>query len=484
MWHGVVRNGAEVVDSREIVALSAKEQARLARSGQLTAVELLDAHLAEVAARNGEINAVVALDADLAHDHARRVDAIPADRRGALHGIPTAVKDYANAAGFPTSFGHRHFAGRIADRDDLHVERMRAAGAVFYGKTNIPELAAGSHTFNKVFGVTRNPHDTATSAGGSSGGAAAALAARFTPIADGSDMGGSLRNPAAFCGVVGMRPTPGVVPGADSPNVFDPLGTNGPMGRTVGDTALLLSVMNGETLDAPSSPELDRAQLRDLPERDLAGVRVAYAPDLGGRVVVEPAVRAVLDDTARALESAGAIVEEACPDLSGADEAFRTLRAAAFQAAWGPLLAEEPASFNDFVAANIRQGESVTGAAVMRAYSEVTRLTRAAAHYFESTDLVLAPVTQVLPFPVELDWPHEVAGTPMADYLDWMRAAWLFTPLGVPALSLPAGYAGRLPVGAQLLAGPRRDVGLLELAQAIEALLAVPPVAPTATSAR
>ncbi|WP_052226621.1 amidase [Microbacterium mangrovi] len=472
-----------MVESREIVALSAKQQARLARSGELTAVELLDAHLAEVSRRNGDLNAVVAIDEELAHAHAERVDAVPAERRGALHGIPTAIKDYGHAAGFPNTLGHRHFAGQISDRDDLHVGRMRAAGAVFYGKTNIPELAAGSHSFNKVYGLTRNPHDLSRSAGGSSGGAAAALAADFTSIADGSDMGGSLRNPAAFCGVVGMRPTPGVVPNADSPNVFDPLATAGPMGRTVEDAALLLSVINGETPDVPCAPELDRAALQNLQEADLAGIRIAYAPDLGGRVAVEPAVRAVLDDVARRLEAAGAVVDEGCPDLDGSDEAFRTLRAAAFQAGWGPLLEAEPQNFNDFVTGNIREGERVTGADVMRAYGEVTRLTRSAAHYFAGVDLVLAPVTQVLPFPAEWDWPRDVAGVPMTDYLDWMRAAWLFTPLGVPALSLPAGYAGHLPVGAQLLAGPRRDVRLLELAQAVESLLAVPRTAPAALAA-
>ncbi|HKT56920.1 MAG TPA: amidase family protein, partial [Microbacterium sp.] len=276
-----------MVESREIITMSAKEQARLARAGELTAVELLDAHLAEVSRRNGEINAVVGLDEQLAHDHARRVDATPAEQRGVLHGIPTAVKDYGHVTGFPNTLGHRHFAGSISDHDDLHIGRMRAAGAVFYGKTNIPELAAGSHSVNKVYGVTRNPHDPSRSAGGSSGGAAAALAADFTAIADGSDMGGSLRNPAGFCGVVGMRPTPGVVPNADSPNVFDPLGTAGPMGRTVEDAALLLSVINGETPDVPCAPELDRAALQNLRRRDLTGVRIAYAPDLGGRVVVD-----------------------------------------------------------------------------------------------------------------------------------------------------------------------------------------------------
>lgn len=460
-------------DNDDLVLLTARQQAQLTRTGEVTAVELLEAHLAQVGRRNGELNAVVDLNADSAREQARAADARPADRRGPLHGLPTAGKDFGNVAGFHTTLGHRHFAHAVADHDDLHIARMRAAGAVFYGKTNIPELAAGSHTVNAVYGATRNPHDPSRSAGGSSGGAAAALAAHMLPIADGSDMGGSLRNPAAFCGVVGMRPTPGVVPGAGAPNVFDPLATEGPMGRTVGDVALLLSVMNGGTPLVPCTPELDRAALRALSPRELRGLRVAYAPDLGGRVPVEPEIRAVLDAAARALEDTGAVVSDTCPDLDGADHAFRTLRAATFQAAWGSLQRQHPDEFNASVTQNIHEGQAVTGAQVMSAYADVTRLTRAAAGWFADVDVVLAPATQVLPFPVEWDWPHDVAGRPMHDYLEWMRAAWLFTPLGVPALSLPVGRAGRLPVGAQLLAGPRRDVELLRIAASIEEMLAV-----------
>lgn len=460
-------------DHGELIRLSAVEQARLTRSGEVTAVELLEAHLAQVGRCNGALNAVVDVDAERARDQARAMDALPAEKRGVLHGLPTAGKDLANVEGFHTTLGHRHFAHTVARRDDLHVARMRAAGAVFYGKTNVPELGAGSHTVNAVYGTTRNPHDPALSAGGSSGGAAAALAAHLLPIADGSDMGGSLRNPSAFCGVVGMRPTPGVVPAAASQNMFDPLGTEGPMGRTVADTALLLSVMNAPTPLVPCSPQLDTAALRALEPRHLRGLRIGYAPDLSGRVPVDPAIRATLDAAARALADAGAVVEPSCPDLAGADRAFRTLRAAMFQAAWGDLQRRHPDEFNPYVTQNIAEGEAVTGADVMRAYAEVTRLTRAAARYFDAVDVVLAPATQVLPFPVEWDWPHEVAGTPMGDYLDWMRAAWLFTPLGVPALSLPVGRVGKLPVGAQLLAGPRGDVELLRVALAVEQLLDV-----------
>ena len=455
------------------VGLTAKEQAHLTRTGQVTAVELLDAHLVQVGRFNGELNAVVAMDEERAYEHAKRVDAIPPAERGPLHGLPTAVKDCANAAGFVTTFGHRRFIGNVAAQDDPHISRMRRAGCVFYGKTNIPELAAGSHTVNRVYGATRNPHDTTRSAGGSSGGAAAALAAGFAAVADGSDMGGSLRNPASLCGVVGLRPTPGAVPSTDRLHVFDPLETNGPMARTVADVALLLSVMSDGIADGVSAPRLDHPALRDLQERDIVGLRVAYAPDLGGRVPVDPAVRAVLDDVAATLETAGAIVVEECPDLDGADQAFRMVRAASFQASWGAMLAEDPTGFNDFVSDNIRDGERVTGADLIRAQEEITRLMRAADRFLREFHLVLAPAAQVPAFPIEQDWPRTVAGQPMSDYLDWMRAAWLFSPLGVPAISIPAGYTGRLPVGAQLLAGPGQDVALLEYAQAIESALAV-----------
>ncbi len=450
----------------------AKQLIELTRSGEVSATELLEAHLERIAAHNPYVNAIVALDVESAREQAKALDALPADQRGRLHGLPVAIKDTASAVGFPATAGHRHFADFRPEADDLHVARMCAEGVVIIGKTNVPEMAAGSHSFNKVYGTTYNPHDLARSAGGSSGGAAAALAAGFAPLADGSDMGGSLRNPAAFCGVVGMRPSPGVLPNTENPNMGDRLVTVGPMARNVADTALLLDVMAGPTPRQPQHVPLDHAALRNLEPARLTGLRIAYTPDLEGRVPVDPEITSALDALVARLEEAGAEVIRACPNLDGADEAFRTLRAAEFQSTMGELLAAEEENFNDFLADNIRQGETLTALDVMRALHTTTRLSREAADFFADVDLVLAPTTQILPFPAEQQWPREVAGQTMGDYLEWMRSAWLFTPLGLPGISIPAGFAeAGLPIGVQLLAGPGRDVELLQSAAAIEALI-------------
>lgn len=459
--------------STDLAALPAARQAALVAAGTASCLELLEAHLAVIAERNETLNAVVTLDAEGARRRAAAADAVPADRRGPLHGLPIAVKDTAQTAGMRTTFGHPMFADNVPERDDAHVARILAAGAVLVGKTNVPEFAAGSHTVNRVFGATRNPFDPGRSVGGSSGGAAAALASHMIPIADGSDMGGSLRNPAAFCGVVGLRPTPGLVPNTDERDAVNPLATNGPLGRTVGDVALLLSVMAAPPAHDAFAGGVDAGRLRALRPRELRGLRVAFAPDLGGRVPVDAEVRDVVEAAAATLERAGAYVEPACPDLDGADEAFRTLRAADFHASWGALLHRHPDAFVDFLAANIAAGESLSADDVMRAYAELTRLTQGARRFFGDYDLIVAPATQIPPFPVEWDWPRTVDGVAMGDYLEWMRAAWLFTPLGIPGLSLPGGRtASGLPVGVQLLAGPGRDVALLEIAASCEGALA------------
>ena len=462
-------------DSEELVHLPAVRQAELLRRNEVTAVELVTAHLDRIARLNDKVNAIVSLDGDRALIQAAEADALPAERRGPLHGLPIAVKDTAQTAGMRTTYGHPLFANNIPNVNDLHVERILQAGAVLVGKTNVPEFAAGSHTVNRVFGATGNPYDPGRSAGGSSGGAAAALAGRFISIADGSDMGGSLRNPASFCGIVGLRPTPGVVPNRDATNAFNPLVTNGPLARTVRDTALVLSVMARPLRNAATGPTLATAELRALVPADLDGLRVAYAPDLGGRVPVDSEVRAVIAATAATLERAGADIEPACPDVAGADDAFRVLRAAEFDANWHELLDANPDGFLDFLADNIHQGAELSGREVVRAYDEITRLTREADRFFDDYDLVLAPAVQVQPFPIEWDWPREVDGTPMRDYLEWMRAAWLFTPLGIPALSLPAGFSSAgLPVGAQLLTRAGDDNVLLRVALAVEQALEIP----------
>ncbi|WP_374455580.1 amidase [Nocardioides sp.] len=458
------------------VESTAREQAAAVRAGEISAAELLELHLDRIEERNPELNAIVSLDAERARVAAAVADQAQAsgEEIGPLHGLPFAVKDTHALAGWRTTFGSPIFADAVADHDDLVVERVRAAGAVFVGKTNVPEFAAGSHTFNTVFGVTRNPVDPSRSAGGSSGGAACALASGMVPLADGSDMGGSLRNPASFCGVVGMRPSWGRVPEWPLYNQWETTSVGGPMARNVGDVALLLSVIAGPDPRAPhvlGDPGPTFAP--PLVPASLAGLRVACAVDLGGALVVDDAVAAVVRRTAERLAGAGAALTESHPDLSLADDTFRTLRAWHFQAKFADLLAQHPTSFKPSLEANIRAGASLTGADVARAYTQRTALAETMRVFFEQHDVLLLPTSQVPPFPVEQEFPETINGQQMPDYLAWMRSAYFITVTGCPAISVPAGTTPYgLPVGVQLVARHGSDRQLLEVAAAVEELLA------------
>ena len=468
--------------TNELVYRGAVELATLLRSREVSAVEVLEAHLDQIDRFNPLVNAVVTIDEDGASAAAAAADRKLAagEPLGPLHGLPISFKDTARTAGMRTTFGHPRHADLVPESNDLHVQRILDAGAIRVGKTNVPEYAAGSHTFNRLFGTTRNPYDPSKSAGGSSGGAAAALASGFQPIADGSDMGGSLRNPASFCNVVGLRPTPGMVPNTDGGNVFFPLGVAGPMGRTAEDAALLFSAMRGATPDDPFSFfPAEEGHAGDPSPRDFAGLRIAYAPTLGGRIPVAREVLDVLDPQAKALAGLGAHVEIDCPDLEGSEEVFRVLRAASFSAAWGDELDAEPGLFNHFLAGNIRDGAGLSGRDVFRAEEGMTRLIRRAAEFFNRYDLVIAPASQVAPFDAELEYPTEIEGQQLTSYLDWMRAPYLFTPLGLPALSVPAGFTpSGLPVGLQMIGARGSDVRLLRLASAFEKLSSCSAVRP------
>ncbi|MFD8572320.1 amidase [Streptomyces sp. NPDC059639] len=461
------------LEADALCALDAVELAARLRRRELSAREVVAAHLDRIERVNPALNAIVTLDAEGAARAAARADerAASGDELGPLHGLPIAFKDTHLTRGMRTTHGSPLFADHVPDEDELLVQRIESAGAIRVGKTNVPEFAAGSHTFNTVFGATRNPYDTTRSAGGSSGGAAAALAARLTPIADGSDMGGSLRNPASFCNVVGLRPTPGRVPALPSGDVWETLAVAGPMGRTVADTALLLSVMAGPDPRSPLSLEVpDPAAYRAPLERDLTGLRVAYAPDLGGRVPVDPEVRAVVDRQAAVFADLGCRVAEDCPDLDGAEHAFRTLRAHAFHQGFGPLLDAHRDSLKSSLVQNIEEGVRLTGADLARARGELTRLHLAAVDFFGRYDVLIAPVSQVVPFAVESEYPEIVDGQPQHTYLDWMRSAYLLSALGAPALSVPAGFTpSGLPVGLQIVAAPRAERFVLEVGAAYEA---------------
>lgn len=452
---------------------TAREQAAAIRRRDISARELLDLHLERIGERNGELNAIVSLDEERARDGADAADAATASGAGAgpLHGLPFAFKDTHAVAGWRTTYGSTLYADHVPDRDDLIVERIRAAGAVPIGKTNVPEFAAGSHTFNRVFGTTLNPVDPTRSAGGSSGGAACALAAGMVPLADGSDMGGSLRNPASFCGVVGLRPSLGRVPEWPHPNAWETTSVSGPMARNVGDVALLLSVIAGPDPRAPHALGDAGGVFAPPLDGDLAGLRVAGSVDLGGLFEVDAEVARVVGEALGSLEAAGARVESAHPDLGLADDTFLTLRAWHFQARFGSLLAEHPDAFKQSLADNIRAGESLTGADLARAYEQRTTLSHVMRAFFEHHDVLVLPVSQVPPFPAEQEFPSEVNGRPMAGYLDWMRSAYAISVTGCPAIAVPAGHTrDGLPVGVQLVAPHGADRRLLEVAAAFEAL--------------
>lgn len=455
---------------------TAREQLAALRERRISARELLDLHLERIEQRNPELNAIVSLDADRARSTADEADRLTASgaELGVLHGLPYAVKDTHAAAGWRTTYGSPLYAENVPEADELIVERPRRAGVVIVGKTNVPEFASGSHTFNPVFGTTVNPADPTRSAGGSSGGSAAALAAGMVPLADGSDMGGSLRNPASFCGIVGLRPSLGRVPEWPLYNQWETTSTGGPMARNVGDLALLLSVLAGPDPRVPQA--LGDPGAVFAPEalnlsRGLEGIRVAFSPDLGGAFNVDHEVAAITEQASRAMARVGARVTGAHPDLGEADDTFRTLRAWHFQAKYGDLLRENPDRFKQSLADNIRAGENLTGADVARGYRQRTMLGERMREFFADHDLLLMPVSQVPPFPADQEFPSDINGEPMETYLDWMRSAYFITVTGCPAISVPAGTTGSgLPVGVQLVGPHGSERRLLEFAAAFEAL--------------
>ncbi len=453
------------------VEWTARGQAEAIRRRDISARELLDLHLARIAERNPELNAIVSLDEDRARAGAAAADEHLAQGHptGPLHGLPFAFKDTHAAAGWRTTYGSPLFADHVPETDDLIVERIRRAGAVVIGKTNVPEFAAGSHTFNRVFGTTRNPVDPSRSAGGSSGGAACALAAGMVPLAEGSDMGGSLRNPASFCGVVGLRPSLGRVPTWPAANQWETTSVGGPMARNVNDLALLLSVIAGPDPRVPHALGDPGPAFAPPLQGSLTGLRVGYSVDLGGAFDVDPRVAAVLESAGRLLVRSGASVFDAHPDLSAADDTFRTLRAWHFQATFGEQLRRQPDGFKASLADNIRAGEHLTGADVARALEQRTALSETMRRFFTEYDVLVLPVSQVPPFPADQEFPTEIDGRPMASYLDWMRSAYLISVTGCPAISLPAGRTPEgWPVGIQLVAAHGQDRRLLEIAAAYE----------------
>lgn len=455
---------------------SARRMRDAVRAKEISARELLELHLERIERVNPRVNAIVSPDPDRARSAAALADERLArgEDVGPLHGLPFAVKDTHEVGGWLSTSGSPVRADHVPERDELVVERVRCAGAIIVGKTNTPEFASGSHTFNPLFGTTYNPYDLGRSAGGSSGGAAAALASGMVPLADGSDMGGSLRNPASFCNVVGMRPSFQRVPQWPSSNYWEVISVQGPLARSVDDLALLLSVMSGPTDRVPTAQQVPGSVFDEAPPADLGGLRVALSIDLAGGFEVDADVAAIVRGQGVVLEEAGARVREAAPDLGGAEGAFRTLRAWHFQASYGELLERHPDSFKQSLADNIRAGESLTGADVARAYRQRSALADRMRQFFQDHDALVLPVSQVPPFPADMEYPADINGQVQETYLDWMRSAFLISVTGCPAMSVPAGFTDDgLPVGLQIVTPANTEHRLLAIARAFEQLTGI-----------
>jgi amidase len=453
---------------QELCEMSAVElAARLARR-QVSAREVMSAHLARIERVNPKVNAIVTLVAEQAMAGAARADEAIMRRGpvGVLHGLPVAHKDLVDTAGIRTTHGSPFYRDNVPTRDAVIVTRIRAAGAITVGKTNTPEFGAGSQTFNTVFGATRNPYDLTKTCGGSSGGAATAVAARLLPIADGSDTGGSLRNPPAFCNVVGLRPSPGRVAG-DSTS-WSPLSVSGPIARSVADVALFLSAIAGDDDRSPLSIREDPARFRAPLGKDFKGVRVAWWRGLGG-IPFEPEIRRVVDGTRKVFEDLGCIIEEAEPDFTGVDEAFPLLRYVGNHARYAALIRQRPEWVKDTIKFEVAQAERAGGGDVGRALARQTRMFDQSRQFFERYAYFILPVTQVEPFDVNTPYPTEIAGTTMTTYVDWMRSCWYITLMSNPAISVPAGFSATgLPVGLQIVGRHRDEWSVLQLAHAFE----------------
>lgn len=458
------------MSSLELCWLEAGALARLLRRGEVSAVEVLEAHLERIERLNPELNAICTTAAESARRRARLLDetSLRGEVRGPLHGIPLAVKDLELTAGIRTTFGSPIYRDFVPDRNALFVDRLLEAGAVIVGKTNTPEFGAGSQTFNALFGRTRNPYDPARTCGGSSGGAAAALATGMVALADGSDLGGSLRNPASFCNVVGLRPSPGRVPRYPVRHPFGSLSVLGPMARTVSDTALLLSVIAGPDPKDPLSIQEPGSVFTELPLRDFRGVRVAWSPNLGS-FPVEREVLDVLERSLAVLTELGCEVEEAHPDFEGAAEVFQTLRAHRFASEHAAELEEHRELMKDTVVWNIEKGLGLSASDVARAEVRRGELYQRVREFMETYEFLALPSSQVLPFPLEVEWIREIEGVRLETYIDWMKCCSFVTLVSLPAISVPAGFSREgLPLGLQIVGRYRRELDLLGLAHAFE----------------
>ena len=450
---------------------SARDLAGQIRTRQVSAREVMTAFLAQISRLNPDLNAIVAkLDDDDCLALADKADRALGNGGpiGPLHGLPTAFKDMEPAVGFPQSKGSPIFKSFMPESDSVLVERVRRAGAIPIGKTNVPELAMGSQTYNTVYGTTRNPYDRSKTAGGSSGGAAAALASGMLPIADGGDLGGSLRNPANFNNVVALRPSVGLVPQAPTPIPFVGVATKGAMARSVADVAYGLSVIAGADARDAQSWACDPSSFTGPLDRDWRGTRIAWSLDLGG-LPLDRRVRRVLDLQRKTFEDLGCIVEDACPDFGNVNEVFLTLRTWGSWNTYKDLLAQHRSQFKPEAVWDIESGAHVTGEDLGRALIQQGQLIERMRAFQQKYDFLVCAVNQVLPFDAGVPWPKSVEGVAMENYVAWMKTAYWISTTCCPAISVPAGFSEeRLPVGIQIVGRYRDDLSVLKIAHAFE----------------
>ena len=459
------------MNNNELIALSASEVRRQLDRGDLSPLDVFNAVAERIAAVNPIVNALPTLCLEAAHDRAAQLtkDQVPVAKRGALWGLPLAVKDYNDLAGVKTTYGSPIFATNVPNISDATVAQLEAAGAIPVGKANVPEWA-GAHTFNPVFGHTLNPWNRNMSAGGSSGGSAVALATGMVFLATGNDLGGSLRVPASFNGVVGLRPSPGRVPRGQRLPSFDTLWVEGPMGRCVEDVALMLDGGAGQHPDDPLSFDSPHRSFREQLGDTGLPKRVAFSPDLGA-VPMEPEIATICANAAQRFTELGADVHLVSPDFSGVIDAFQTLRAHLFAGMMEPLLKTHRKLIAPEIIWNIEKGLALSAANVRDAERVRTRITQQMATFFEQYDLLLCPTVSVPPFPRELRYVEEIAGQATDTYIDWIAITFAITMTGCPALSLPVGVtASGLPVGLQVIGRARGEGDLLRACHHMESI--------------
>src|SRR5262252_3457426 len=460
-------------DSRDLCFIPATELVRLYRARKTSPLEVMQAVLARIDAVNPAVNAYVTVARESALAAARRATRMlgrKATKLPLLHGVPVSIKDLFSTKGIRTTWGSLIYKDHVPAADDLVVQRLKAAGAIVVGKTNTPEFGAGGNTFNAVFGATRNPWNAALSCGGSSGGAAVAVATGMGPIAQGSDLGGSLRVPAAFCGVVGFRTTPGLIPSHPRALVWDTLGVTGPIARTVADVALMLAALAGPDDRAPLSYEVDTSRFtRAVKAPSIRGWRVAWTPDLDGLIPVDEEVRRVLHDAIKVFRSLGARVEAACPSFSEVPDIIRGTRAVSMVALHADKLPQWREQMQKDLVSDVENGLALTTRDIAR--SELLRsvLWQRVQTFMTTRDLLVLPTVAVPPFPMEQPYPTEINGIPLDNYFQWFSLTYAITLTGLPAISVPCGFTrSGLPVGLQIVARRRQEAAVLRAAAAVE----------------